>query len=348
VPMIKEANVGIGLYGNEGMSASQNADFAVGEFRFIWRLLFAHGRTFYINDTLNAFYYFYKNILLTVPQFMFAFVCGFSGQSIFDDVYISFYNAFITTWPVAGKVLFDMDINPKTDDAQLVNQLPLLYFESQQGLNFFQANFFKCILHAISHACFIFFLPYFIMDSKAITRENGQTADQWTMSLTMFYSLFLVVTMNLLINLKQHTVYNLFALVVMSIAPLSLTVSLSNYKAESWMHNVIHTTHASPSFHAAWFITVGCCSLIDFLILVKSFLYKPAMPEFLRRLRKEGRSLDEPQVKEQWEELIEDRKRYMHELELIHETIVNKKREQKELAFLKQQREPPEAEPEPQ
>lgn len=79
VPMIKEANVGIGLYGNEGMSASQNSDFAIGEFRFIWRLLFAHGRTMYINDTLGTHYYFYKNILLTLPQFIYAFYCGFSG-----------------------------------------------------------------------------------------------------------------------------------------------------------------------------------------------------------------------------------------------------------------------------
>ena len=40
VSMIKEAHVGIGLYGNEGMRAAQTADFALGEFRFLWRLVF--------------------------------------------------------------------------------------------------------------------------------------------------------------------------------------------------------------------------------------------------------------------------------------------------------------------
>jgi phospholipid-transporting ATPase len=130
VPMIKEASVGIGLFGNEGMSAAQNGDFAIGEFRFIWRLFFAHGRSNYMLDTEGVYYYFYKNVLITLPQFMFAFKCGFSGQSVFDDEYMAWYNAVITTWPIAAKVLFSYDINSKTDDPQYVSQLPYLYYES--------------------------------------------------------------------------------------------------------------------------------------------------------------------------------------------------------------------------
>jgi P-type E1-E2 ATPase len=32
VSMIREAHIGIGLYGNEGMRAVQSSDFALGEF----------------------------------------------------------------------------------------------------------------------------------------------------------------------------------------------------------------------------------------------------------------------------------------------------------------------------
>jgi phospholipid-transporting ATPase len=32
VSMIMEAHIGVGLYGNEGMRASQSGDFALGEF----------------------------------------------------------------------------------------------------------------------------------------------------------------------------------------------------------------------------------------------------------------------------------------------------------------------------
>ena len=44
VPMIMAANIGIGLYGNEGMNAVQASDFALPEFKGLWRLLFVHGR----------------------------------------------------------------------------------------------------------------------------------------------------------------------------------------------------------------------------------------------------------------------------------------------------------------
>ena len=45
--MIREAHIGIGLYGNEGMRAVQSADFALGEFRYLWRLFLVHGRLAY-------------------------------------------------------------------------------------------------------------------------------------------------------------------------------------------------------------------------------------------------------------------------------------------------------------
>jgi len=44
VNMIQEADIGIGIFGNEGMNAVQASDFGIGEFRCLWRLLFVHGR----------------------------------------------------------------------------------------------------------------------------------------------------------------------------------------------------------------------------------------------------------------------------------------------------------------
>jgi P-type E1-E2 ATPase len=48
VPMIQSAHIGVGLYGNEGMNAVQASDFAIPEFKALWRLLFVHGRWNYI------------------------------------------------------------------------------------------------------------------------------------------------------------------------------------------------------------------------------------------------------------------------------------------------------------
>jgi P-type E1-E2 ATPase len=111
VSMIREAHIGIGLYGNEGMQAVNSSDFALGEFKMLWRLLLVHGRLFYLRNAEMMLYFFYKNVVLTMAHFFFAWSNGVSGQTIYDDFYISFYNLFFTSWPVMIKAIFEQDVN---------------------------------------------------------------------------------------------------------------------------------------------------------------------------------------------------------------------------------------------
>ena len=50
VNMIQEADIGIGLYGKEGLRAVQSSDYALVEFQCLWKLLFVHGRWSYIRS----------------------------------------------------------------------------------------------------------------------------------------------------------------------------------------------------------------------------------------------------------------------------------------------------------
>jgi magnesium-transporting ATPase (P-type) len=56
-------------------------------------------------------YFFYKNMLFTLPQFITAFYCGFSGQTIFDDIYITLYNLVFTAIPLLIRAIFEQDVN---------------------------------------------------------------------------------------------------------------------------------------------------------------------------------------------------------------------------------------------
>lgn len=56
-------------------------------------------------------YFFYKNMVFTFPQYIFAFFCGFSGQTLFDDFYIAFYNLFFTSFPLVVRAILEQDIN---------------------------------------------------------------------------------------------------------------------------------------------------------------------------------------------------------------------------------------------
>ena len=124
VPMIKAAHIGIGLFGEEGMSAVQASDYALPEFRMLWRLLLVHGRWNYIRIAEMILYFFYKNMLFTIPQFLFAFYCGYSGQTVFDDWYVAFYNLFFTSIPLVVRAIFEQDINylTKAEEPDAANQ----------------------------------------------------------------------------------------------------------------------------------------------------------------------------------------------------------------------------------
>lgn len=65
VSMILEADVGIGIFGKEGMRAVDSSDFAIKEFKFLWILLFKHGRWNYKRISIMLNYYFYKNFVYT-------------------------------------------------------------------------------------------------------------------------------------------------------------------------------------------------------------------------------------------------------------------------------------------
>jgi len=120
VSMIMEAHIGIGIYGEEGMRAAQSSDYAIGEFKFLHRLLFFHGRTNYIRNAECVKYFFYKNFVFTLIQFTYGFISNFSGQTIIDDWFITCFNLIFTSLPLAVRDLFDFDIKP--DDGIIIKK----------------------------------------------------------------------------------------------------------------------------------------------------------------------------------------------------------------------------------
>jgi len=61
VSMIQMADVGVGISGQEGMQAVMAADFTLPRFRYLERLLLAHGYWCYDRLSRMILYFFYKN-----------------------------------------------------------------------------------------------------------------------------------------------------------------------------------------------------------------------------------------------------------------------------------------------
>ena len=62
-------DVGVGISGVEGLQAARSADVAIGQFRYLRKLLLVHGAWSYQRISKLILYSFYKNIALYMTQF---------------------------------------------------------------------------------------------------------------------------------------------------------------------------------------------------------------------------------------------------------------------------------------
>lgn len=209
VNMIQEAHIGIGLYGEEGMRAVQASDFAFVKFNCLWKLILVHGKWSYIRISEMILYFFYKNMVFTICQFYFSFVCGWSGQTIYDDYYITFYNLIFTALPVIVRAIIEQDVyyrfpvrinkedldeedsRPYEENQFLKKYYPKLYYIGQKNTLFTYKNFFMWVFQGVVHGLLIFLFNMYIY-SDFIGVNEGYTTDIWVMSITMYTSIILV------------------------------------------------------------------------------------------------------------------------------------------------------------
>jgi phospholipid-transporting ATPase len=109
VNMITEAHVGVGIKGVEGQQAARAADFSIGEFKALKRLMFFHGRENYRKNTNLILYNFYKNLLFNMPTLWFGYFNWFSGQSPFENTGMTLFNMIYTSAPIILYSLFDRE-----------------------------------------------------------------------------------------------------------------------------------------------------------------------------------------------------------------------------------------------
>ena len=195
VSMIMEANIGIGIYGEEGMSAAQASDFAIGEFQLLKRLLFIHGRTNLYRISKMILYFFYKNFTFTMIQFYFSFVCLASGQTIVDDWYITCYNLVFTALPLCIRAITDSDIN-FNDKKNAKKNLALLYKENRDKYKPF--TFFRLLWNLIKGMILSFIIYLSNLPNEILTK--GYNKNLWYLSLKNYICIIIIVSLNLLIN----------------------------------------------------------------------------------------------------------------------------------------------------
>lgn len=206
VPMIMEAHIGVGIIGKEGTQAVRSADYAIGKFRFLEKLILVYGRNGYIKITKFICYYFYKNIVLTFTELFFANFNGFSGQIFFADYLSTMYNAFFTSWPC----IFTFSLE-REHDLETCKKFPILYSAGPKNFYFNFKTFWKYILFAVLHSVLSFYIPTISLTD--VINHDGLTFNHWRISTLVFCIVIHVVNIKLLLISEFWNILNLIAAV---------------------------------------------------------------------------------------------------------------------------------------
>ncbi len=126
VEMIMEASVGVGVQGAEGAQAANSADYAIGQFRFLQRLLLVHGRWNYRRMAYLVLYSLYKNFQFTFVTYFMQIYMGFSGQKFIVELAIQTFNLVYVAFPIVWAAVLDQDVDQ--DSAQ---RFPAVYREGR-------------------------------------------------------------------------------------------------------------------------------------------------------------------------------------------------------------------------
>ncbi|KAJ1821527.1 phospholipid transporting ATPase [Coemansia sp. RSA 2671] len=168
VSMIQEADVGIGLSGEEGLQAVMASDYSIAQFRFLQKLLLVHGRWAYLRITSMVLNFFYKNVVFTVSLFWFQLFCQWSVSNFFDYTLIMLYNMLYTSLPPGVLGVFDQDL-----PAVVGMVVPQLYKRGIYKLEYSMARFWMYIIDGLYQSAAITFLVVYTYYFSAAAQSNG-------------------------------------------------------------------------------------------------------------------------------------------------------------------------------
>ena len=282
VPMIMEAHIGVGIYGEEGMRAVQSSDYAIGEFQFLRSLLLYHGRTNYIRNAECVMYFFYKNFCFTLLQFIFGFYCNFTGQTIVDDWFISCYNLLFTSLPLGARALLDHDVKP-SDGIIVDKMLPFLYSEVRDNPLFTIPKFFLTLLKGAFHCLINFYFITFLYQTNSVN-EDGKMGGLWFVSVNIFTSVLIVVTIDLFIFMKYHTLINAVIVIIFTVIAYIIFIICVHYSTIFKSVGTMYIAFSSPRLWVSIIFVCGTCALIDYFILGFDFIFRLSLGKILQRL----------------------------------------------------------------
>lgn len=138
---------------------------------------------------------FYKNIIETIPIYMYGLVSKFSGLVIYDSIMYVSFNLFFTSLPIIHFATFDYEYPVKR---ALLNN-PSLYRIGLENIYFNKWVFWRWVFYAFWQGTLIMVLAFYGVDYLS-TDVDGNLTGVFVAGNLIFMNLVVVSNMKILIS----------------------------------------------------------------------------------------------------------------------------------------------------
>ncbi|KAF2839926.1 P-type ATPase-like protein [Patellaria atrata CBS 101060] len=285
VAMIQTAHVGVGIAGEEGRQAVMSSDYAIGQFKFLTRLVLVHGRWSYRRLAETIANFFYKNLVWTFSLFWYQIYTNFDCQYIFDYTYIIMFNLAFTSLPVILMGILDQDVDDKVSLA-----VPQLYRRGIERKEWTQPKFWMYMGDGLYQSLIVFCVTYLLFRDGNFVTMSGLNIDD-TKRMGVYIATGAVIVANIYILLNTYR-WDWLVILIVIISTLLIWFWTGVYTATTAgfsFYQAAPQVYGQLSFWAVVLLTIIICLLPRFS--VKSFqkMYFPYDVDIIREQVRQGK-----------------------------------------------------------
>ncbi|RHY34313.1 hypothetical protein DYB32_001300 [Aphanomyces invadans] len=270
------------------------ADFAIGQFRFLSRLILVHGRWNYRRVSIVILFSFYKNMALIMTLFAYSFLNGHSGQTLYESYLMVGWNALYTFFPIlvlgtcrqhrAYFVLGSVVVGIKDEDisAEAVMRFPFIYRTNQLDKELNIEKMRLWVGNALLHSFLVFVLTTFLVYKMGT--HSIPTAGVFVYG-TAVYGILVVTVCAKAAMIMQHvhrwskwhylSIVSGPALFVIFVASYSEAFELVHVDAFSDFFGLGRVLFTSVAFWLGVLVVSFSSLLLDFVVM---YLYRMYLP----------------------------------------------------------------------
>ncbi|KAI9734412.1 MAG: hypothetical protein M1818_006800 [Claussenomyces sp. TS43310] len=285
VAMIQKADVGVGIAGEEGRQAVMSSDYAIGQFRYLQRLILVHGRWSYrrLGETIANF--FYKNIVWTLGIFWYQIFCNFDMTYLYEYTYLLLYNLAFTSVPVVFMGVLDQDVSDKVSLA-----VPQLYRRGIERKEWTQKKFWLYMLDGFYQSVITFFVAWLVFRTANATTGSGQDiGDRERFGVYVGCAAVFVNNMYILMNCYRWD-WLLVLLTTISILLIWFWTGVySSFASSTIFYKAAPEVFGQASYWAVTCLSIILCLLPRFTIKSLQKIYFPYDVDIIREQVRQGK-----------------------------------------------------------